>query len=153
MPLDSVDSQLKRVPTEVLAIHCGDYRFQSALQEFLNGQLHLAGNYDLMVIPGGPLALTLADHLPEFASASWKWLRFFAEQHKIRRLILIQHQDCAFYRAIEAHLHSSSEPRERQEQDLRRVKDALHKDLPQIAVELYYASFDSSDRITIHSIS
>jgi hypothetical protein len=152
MPLDSLDSQLKRMPTEVLAIYCGDYRFQSALQEFLNGALDLDGNYDLMVIPGGPLSLTLADYLPEFSAATWKWLRFFAELHKIRRLILIQHQDCAFYKSIEAHLHSSSEPRQRQEQDLRRVRDALNKDLPQIIVELYYFSFDSSDRITVNSI-
>jgi hypothetical protein len=81
-------------------------------------------------------------------------VRFFAEVHKIRRLILIQHQDCGFYyKTMPAHLHASAEPRQRQEQDLRRVKDAMKRDLPQPAVELYYAGWDATDRVTIDSVS
>lgn len=145
-------SQVRRGETDTLVIHCGDYRFQSAFQEFLNGSLNLDGNYDLMVIPGGPLSLTLFEYLPKFQWASWRWLRFFVEQHKVRRLILIQHQDCAFYRTMPLHLHASPEPRQRQELDLRRVKDAMKKDLPQLAVELYYPGWDTADRVTIESI-
>jgi hypothetical protein len=96
MPAYPLTSKIKRTDTDVLAIHCGDYRFQSAFQEFLNRSLNLDGNYDLMVIPGGPLSLTLFEYLPKFNWASGKWVRFFADQHKIRRLILIQHQDCGF---------------------------------------------------------
>lgn len=80
-------SQVRRGETDTLVIHCGDYRFQSAFQEFLNGSLNLDGNYDLMVIPGGPLSLTLFEYLPKFQWASWRWLRFFVEQHKVRRFI------------------------------------------------------------------
>lgn len=145
-------SQVRRGETDTLVIHCGDYRFQSAFQEFLNGSLNLDGNYDLMVIPGGPLSLTLFEYLPKFQWASWRWLRFFVEQHKVRRLILIQHQDCAFYRTMPLHLHASPEPRQRQELDLRRVREAMKKDLPQLAVELYYAGWDTADRVTIESI-
>jgi hypothetical protein len=86
MPDYPLTSKIKRIDIDVLAIHCGDYRFQSAFQEFLNRTLSLDGNYDLMVIPGGPLSLTLVEYLPKFNWASWRWLRFFAEQHKIRRL-------------------------------------------------------------------
>jgi hypothetical protein len=153
MPQHSLDSKIRRIEMDVLVIHCGDYRFQSAFQEFLNRILNLDGNYDLMVIPGGPLSLTLVEYLPKFSWASWKWLRFFADQHKIRRLILIQHQDCGFYKSMPLHLHSSREPRQRQEQDLRRVKDALKTDLPEISVELYYAGWDATDRVTIDLIS
>jgi len=153
MPTYTLTSQIKRAETDVLAIHCGDYRFQDAFHEFLNRTLSLGGNYDLMVIPGGPLSLTLFEYLPKFNWASWKWVRFFAEVHKIRRLILIQHQDCGFYKTMPAHLHASAEPRQRQEQDLRRVKDAMKRDLPQLAVELYYAGWDATDRVTIDSVS
>jgi hypothetical protein len=146
-------SKLKRNETDVLAIHCGDYRFQDAFHEFLNDSLKLGGNYDLMVIPGGPLSLTLFEYLPKFQWASWKWLRFFAEQHKIRRLILIQHQDCGFYKTMPLHLHHSPEPRQRQEQDLRRVREAMKKDLPQITVETFYAGWDATDRVTIDSVA
>ncbi len=148
----SLSSKIKRTETDVLAIHCGDYRFQAAFQEFLNRSLNLDGNYDVMVIPGGPLSLTLVEYLPKFSWASWKWLRFFTEHHPIRRLILIQHQDCGFYKTMPHHLHSSPEPRERQEQDLRRVRDTMKKDFPQLPVELYYAGWDSADRVTIDSI-
>jgi hypothetical protein len=149
----AVAAKIQRTETDILVIHCGDYRFQSAFQEFLNRSLNLDGNYDLMVIPGGPLSLTLVEYLPKFSWASWKWLRFFAEQHKIRKLILIQHQDCGFYKTMPHHLHASAEPRERQEQDLRRVRDAMKKDFPQLAVELYYAGWDAGDRVTIDSVS
>jgi hypothetical protein len=152
MPTFQLESKLKRDETEILVIHCGDYRFQAAFYEFLNHALNLNENYDLMVIPGGPLSLTLLDYLPKFSWASWKWFRFFVEKHRIRRLILIQHQDCAWYQTMPLHLHASPDLRQRQEQDLGRVKTSMKKDFPNLTVELYYARWDSTDRITIDSI-
>ena len=152
MPDYQLESRLRRGETETMIIHCGDYRFQTAFYEFINHSLNLNGNYDLMVIPGGPLSLRLFEYLPKYSWASWKWLRFFFERHGIRRLILIQHQDCAWYQTMPAHLHQHSELRQRQEQDLRSIKTTLKKDFPMIAVELYYAGWDSSERITIDSI-
>lgn len=149
----TLTSLLTRGDTDVLAIHCGDYRFQSAFREFLAHTLALEGKYDLMVLPGGPLSLTLAEYLPKFSWSSWKWLRFFVEKHEIRRLILIQHQDCGFYKTMPHHLHSSSDPRQRQEQDLRRATAALKKDFPSLAIENYYASWDASDHIHMESVS
>lgn len=153
MGIVQLSSKLRSGNTEVLAVHCGDYRFQTGFHEFLNQTLKLDGNYDLMVIPGGPLSLRLSDYLPNFSWASWKWFRFFVERHGIRRVILIQHQDCAWYLTMPAHLHNSQEPRRRQEEDLERIKKTLQKDLPELAVELYYAGWDSSDQITIVAIS
>ena len=152
MPPFQLESKLKRGETEILVIHCGDYRFQGGFHEFLNSRLILNENYDLMVIPGGPLSLTLFEYLPKFSWASWKWLRFFVEKHGIKRLILVQHQDCAFYKTIPAHLHDSAEPRERQEQDLRRTAKTMKKDFPGLKVELYYAGWDATDRVAIDSI-
>jgi hypothetical protein len=149
----TLDSKISRDEADVLVIHCGDYRFQAAFQEFLDHSLNLEGKYDLMVIPGGPLSLTLVEYLPKFSWASWKWLRFFAEHHEIRKVILIQHQDCAFYKTMPHHLHASKEPRERQEQDLRRVRETMKKDFPQLTVELYYAGWDASDHVKIDSVS
>lgn len=152
MGIIQLGSKLRSGNTEVLAIHCGDYRFQEGFHEFLNTTLNLNGNYDLMVIPGGPLSLRLFDYLPKFSWASWKWFRFFVERHDIRRVVLIQHQDCAWYLTMPAHLHDSPELRQRQEQDLKQIKKTLQKDLPELAVELYYAGWDAGDQITIESI-
>ena len=153
MNTHKLDSLLKRGRTDVLAIHCGDYRLQAAFNEFLDHSLNLDGNYDLLVIPGGPLSLTLTEYLPKFSWASWKWLHFFVKQHEIRRLVLIQHQDCAFYQTMPLHLHDSPELRARQEQDLRRATTALRKELPELSVELYYAGWDATDHITIEAIN
>lgn len=136
----------------MLVVHCGDYRFQGAFYEFLNRNLNLNENYDLIVIPGGPQSLSLVEYLPKFSWSSWKWFRFFVEKHGIRRLILIQHQDCAWYQTMPAHLHASSDLRERQEQDLGRITNALKKDFPDLSVELYYAGWDAEDRITFDAI-
>jgi hypothetical protein len=152
MGIFQLTSQVKRGDTDVLVVHCGDYRFQGAFYEFLNHVLNLKENYDLMVIPGGPLSLTLFEYLPKFSWASWKWFRFFVERHGIRRLILIQHQDCAWYQTMPLHLHASTELRRRQEHDLGRIYSTLKRDFPELTVELYYAGWDASDRIAIEEI-
>ena len=141
-----VDSKLQSEAPKALVVHCGDHRFQAAFQEFLNRQLELGGNYDLLVIPGGPQSLTLVEYLPKFSWASWRWFRFFVENHEIDRLILIQHEDCAWYKALPLHLHSATEPRQRQEEDLRKVGQALKKDFPQLRVELYFAAWDGKEQ-------
>jgi hypothetical protein len=68
-------------------------------------------------------------------------------------MILIQHQDCGWYKELPFHLHSSSDPRARQEEDLRRARHALAKDFPELTVELYYAGWDADDRVSIDAVS
>jgi len=147
-----LSSKLIRGNTEVLAIHCGDYRFQGAFHEFLNEALGLGKNYDLMVIPGGPLSLALLGYRPQYSWSAWKWFRFFIEMHGVKRLILIQHQDCAWYRTMPAHLHDSPELRARQEQDLGRIVNMLEKEFPKLAVELYYAEWDDAGHVTMEPV-
>jgi hypothetical protein len=143
-------SKLNRTETDVLVIHCGDYRFQSAFHDFLT-HLNL-GTYDLIVIPGGPLSLTLGEHLSKYRTAVRPWLHFFVELHKLTRLILIQHQDCGFYKSMPAHLFASAGLRECQEQDLRRVREIIAAELPHLAVDLYYAGWDASDNVAFELI-
>lgn len=150
--MNTITPKLNRAEADTLVVHCGDYRFQLALYDFLNHTLNLA-SYDLMVVPGGPLGLTFGEPFPKFGWASWRWMRFFVEQHKLTRLVLIQHQDCGFYKSMAEHLNFATEQlRERQEQDLRRVREGMSRELPHLAVDLYYAGWDSSDRIVIEPV-
>jgi hypothetical protein len=146
-------SSLKHTDAEVLAIHCSDHRFQAGFYEFLNLKLDLDENYDLLVLPGGPQCLTLVEYLPKFSWAGWKWFRFLVEAHDLKRLILIQHEDCLWYRELPFHLHASSEPRLRQEEDLHRARVALARERPDLSVELYYAGWDTNERITVEAVS
>jgi hypothetical protein len=86
------------------------------------------------------------EYLPKFSWASWRWFRYFVENHEIGRLILIQHQDCTWYKSLPLHLHSSSEPRQRQEEDLRKLGQTLRKDFPHLRVELYFAVWNDDER-------
>ena len=152
MPSIQLSSAVNRTDTETLVVACSDHRFQAGLYEFLNLKLNLEENYDLLVIPGGPQCLTLAEYLPKFSWAGWKWFKFLVEAHELKRMILIAHQDCGWYKELPFHLHSSSDPRKRQEEDLQRVRQALTKDFPELQVECYYAGWDAADKVTIETI-
>jgi hypothetical protein len=152
MPTTQLTSTLHATDAEVLVIYCSDHRFQAGFNEFLNRQLNLQENYDLLVLPGGPQCLTLVEYMPKFSWAGWKWMRFLVDAHKLKRLILIQHQDCGWYKELPFHLHSSTDPRKRQEEDLRRARAALAKERPELAVELYYAGWDAGQHITVEMV-
>ncbi len=153
MSLYQSSAEINHAETDVLVVHCSDHRFQVGLHEFLNDGLHLNGNYDLLVIPGGPQCMTLVEYLPKFSWAAWKWFRFLVDAHHIKRLILIAHQDCGWYKELPFHLHGSSNPRDRQEEDLARVRRALGKDFPTLLVELYYAGWEENGRVTFEAVS
>jgi hypothetical protein len=153
MPTYQASSKVNRADAEVLVVHCSDHRFQAGIREFLNRGLNLGENYDLLIIPGGPQCLTLVEYLPKFAWAGSKWFRFLIENHELKRLILIAHQDCGWYENLPVHLHSSAKPRERQEEDLRRAHRALMRDFPEISVELYYAGWTPEDQVTVEPVN
>jgi len=148
-----LSSTVRQLDAEVLAVHCSDHRFQAGFREFLDVKLNLDENYDLLVLPGGPQCLTLVEYLPKFSWAGWKWFRYLVDAHDLKRLILLQHQDCRWYEGLPFHLHSSSEPRERQEEDLRRARAALTKERSELRTELYYAGCDPSGKITIEAVA
>jgi len=75
------------------------------------------------------------------------------EAHNLKRLILIQHQDCGWYKELPHHLHSVPEPRLRQEEDLRRARAALVKERPELNIELYYAGWDAGRHVTVEAVS
>jgi carbonic anhydrase len=146
-------SKLNLIDAEVLVVHCSDHRIQAGLRDFLDNGLKLGANYDLLIIPGGPQCLTLVEYLPKFAWAGSRWFRFLIEQHELKRLILIAHQDCGWYKSLPLHLHSSPEPRSRQEEDLRRAHRWLAKEFTGLQTELYYAGWDANEQITVEQIA
>jgi len=103
-------------------------------------------------MPGGPQCMTLVEYLPKLSWALSKWIRYLVDTHELKRLILIAHEDCGWYKQLPFHLLGSSDPRHRQEDDLRRVKQVLARDFPHLRVELYYAAFDSSDHVTVETV-
>jgi hypothetical protein len=78
------------------AIYCSDGRMGAHFDDFLSNGLKLP-RYDRVALPGGPAAL--ADH-PQIKlahDAVADELKFLVEVHGLQRIVLIQHQNCAFY--------------------------------------------------------
>lgn len=151
-PAFELRAKLNDQPAGTLVVCCSDHKFQAGIQEFLSQGLRIE-NYDLLAIPGGPQCLTLVEYLPKFSWAGWRWTRFLVEAHELKRLILIAHQDCGWYSELPLHLHDSSEPRKRQEQDLRRVAMAVAKEFEHLNVESYYALCDSAGRVSVEAMA
>lgn len=122
--------------TDTLLVHCSDHRLANSCQEFVEKQLKVPV-YDLVSVPGGPQFLRALEYLPKFTWAGRRWLRFLVDSHRIRRVILIAHLDCGWYK----HLHGTNESHvERQKNDLRHATDDLREWLPGLQVESYFAS-------------
>jgi hypothetical protein len=126
--------------SDVVAVHCSDPRYQPHFQDFLKRGLGLS-SYALVVVPGGPQFLTLAEYLPKFSWVGWRWMKFLVDLSKPRRVILIGHDDCRWYldsRFLHAHAGSG----ERQMADLRGLRSQFAERFPTVTVETYFAKLD-----------
>ena len=78
------------------AVYCSDGRFGEQCDDFLHNALGLP-RYDRLAVPGG--AACLAGYFATYREedAVLEQLKFLIEVHELRRVVLIAHQDCAFY--------------------------------------------------------
>ena len=109
------------------AVYCSDGRYGEHFDDFLHNALKLP-RYDRLALPGG--AACLAGHCLAFREeeALVEQVRFLIKAHGIDRVVLIAHQDCAFYTE---RLHVSpqqleSQQREDMEAAVRRVRSFAH---------------------------
>lgn len=126
-----------------LVVHCSDARYLPHFQDFLGQGLGLE-RYTLIAVPGGAHALTLAEYLPKFSWAGWRWVAFLENLFQPPRVILIGHDDCRWYKdARFHHLHGGSD--DRQHEDLRRVKAEMQARFPRVAVETWFARLEGAE--------
>jgi hypothetical protein len=140
-----------------LVVTCSSNAFAPVIREFLDAHLGLPeGTYDHLAVPGGPQFLLLTEYLPKFAWAGHRWVKFLVEKHRLKRVVLVTHEDCAWHdddRMLPALLHRlTGEPPgaggpDRQLADLRRMAAALHDLLPAVALEAYVAAKEPDGRI------
>ena len=80
------------------AVYCSDGRLGEQFDDFMYGALGLP-RYDRLAVPGG--AACLAGHFAAYREGEIvaSQLEFLISVHGLRRVVLIAHQDCAFYSA------------------------------------------------------
>lgn len=78
------------------ALYCSDGRIGEHFDDFLQNGLSLP-RYDRLCLPGGPACLAghPQAHLEEQGIVDE--LQFLVQVHKLKRVVLIAHQGCAFY--------------------------------------------------------
>jgi hypothetical protein len=135
---------------QAVVVYCSAPRFQAAFEQFIENELHLAkGEYIPLVIAGGAGVLAHPERLPkEFKFMRDRFELFRKTYPSIRRVVLINHEDCAYYRMLAEKIpgflrdHGDGE-RHRSRTDLGSIAAIFTRLLSHLGVqvELYYARF------------
>ena len=140
---------------EAVVVHCSQGDLQPAFEKFIEGKLGLAkGKYFPIVVPGGAGRLCRPEVLPKDFKFMKEGLELLVKNNKsIKRIILINHEDCAFYKSLSSrvlntlqsfHAHLPCD-------DLKLVQQVFVGLLSHLGcqLELYYAKFANEDHTQV----
>jgi hypothetical protein len=118
------------------AVYCSDGRYGEQMDEFLHVSLGLP-RYDRLALPGG--AGCLAGHLMTAYNeklALERQLEFLIKAHALKRIVLIAHQGCGFYKDLWT---DGRTVEEQQRADLLQAAQQLGAANRGVSVEAYFA--------------
>jgi hypothetical protein len=117
------------------AIYCSDGRWGIQMDEFLQEGLGLP-RYDRLAVPGG--AACLAGHVLAYEerAALERQLAFLIKEHGLRRIVLIAHEGCAYYKDVWIGGLTLAQA---QEADLKRAADHIRARSVGVTTEAYFA--------------
>lgn len=141
---------------KALVVFCGDPRFQAPVKQFLEKELGLAeGDFVALGVAGGAASLNVGDVRPKEAKYVREAISFYLDCFgEISRIVLINHEDCAKYRAFEESLplfsHFFGGLIEKQKADLKNSALSLLRLAGKpITVESYYAAFANPEHTLV----
>jgi hypothetical protein len=141
---------------EAIVVFCGDPRFQAAIASFIAEELHLQhGQFLPFSVPGGIAALTEQFARPKDFKVLREGLEFYLTRLRtIRRIILINHEDCKKYHDLCERLGPSSlingNISDRQRNDLHKVTKVVSSIVSErLGVERYYAKFANPEHTQV----
>ncbi len=122
------------------AMYCSDGRMGEHFDNFLTVGLSLP-RYDRVILPGGPACLAGYPEMIVNEESVVDELKFLIDAHQLRRVVLVQHQNCAFYTSR----LGLSEPRLElvQRADLVRAAAYISRVVKLDQVEGYFARIDN----------
>jgi hypothetical protein len=124
-------------PSQAVVVHCSDHRFQQGFREFLVEGLGL-GSYALLAIPGGGHFCSMEQLQPKFAKAGLQSLRFLVKRTGARRIILIGHDDCLFFKDQLQFFFTEADLNQRQITNLKRARRIVQESFTRATVELFF---------------
>jgi hypothetical protein len=118
------------------SLYCSDGRYGEQFDDFLHNALALP-RYDRLAVPGGPACLTGRLDVFWEGHSTQQGLDFLAAVHGLERLVLVQHQGCAFYR--EWLKVREDELEARQIEDLHKAAELMRRRHPELRVDAFFA--------------
>ena len=118
------------------AVYCSDGRFGDQFDELMHTGLKLP-RYDRLAVPGG--AACLASHFETYREEEGvvEQLRFLVHVHGLERVVLIAHDECAFY--TQRLKVSPLQLESRQREDLKKAVSRVRSIGPRLSVEGFFA--------------
>ncbi len=121
---------------EALAMYCSDGRFTDAIEELLHSLGH--PRLDTLTMPGGAALLDLGSASFSALEAARSSASFLIRAHAIKRVVLVAHEGCGYYR--DRHRFETPEQILKQQQDdLRSAAQWLSGNHPDLSIALYLA--------------
>jgi hypothetical protein len=132
---------------KALVLSCIDYRILEAERYFLSLQ-SLGGQYDFTALAGASLALSGMPHQYD-ADAFWDQLDISYRLHNIKKVIILDHEDCSVYQykidpnlaanpALELSTHTEY---------LSRAYWAIRDRYPDLNIELYFVKLNTEVKL------
>jgi hypothetical protein len=128
---------------KALVLSCIDYRILEAERYFLSLQ-NLSNLYDFTALAGSSLALSGVPHQSD-AMAFWDQLDISYRLHHIKKVIILDHQDCAaFAYKIDPQLNADPALELKTHQEsLSRAHWAIRDKYPDLNIELYFVNLNT----------
>ena len=136
-------AKAEELEAKALVLSCIDFRFLAAEKYFLSLQ-NLGNNYDWTALAGASLALagfpTGAD-----TQAFWDQLDLSYKLHHIKKVIILDHQDCGAYAIkFDPELNQDAERELQVHTDyLNQAFWAIRKRYPDLNIELYFVNYNA----------
>lgn len=132
-----------------LVLTCIDFRFVNFEQKFLQ-EKGLNNQYDWLALAGASLALSSFPSQAE-TQTFWEQLDLSYRLHHIKKVIVLDHQDCGAYASKIDQKLSQDIPREKQVhwQYLHQATESIHNHYPQLEVEPYFMQLNGEVQIVI----
>lgn len=131
------------------AVYCSDGRFGAQFDELVKTALGFP-RYDRLAIPGG--AACLASHFSAYREEEGvvEQLRFLINVHQLEHVVLLAHENCAFYseRLNVSPLQLESQQRDDMTKAMRRV----HSLSSSIQVSAFFARIGSAGTIKFEAV-
>ena len=125
---------------KALVITCMDYRFRSAIRDFLISQGY-KDDYDMVALAGVTKDLVEGDEAG--SNIILKEIGISHDLHATRKLILIHHMDCGGYGGHDAFANLEAE-KEKQVSDMKSAERIIKEKYHDLEVEKVLARIDES---------